>query len=421
VTRKRVPTPVRARREEDGERPIPLHAVWELTMKCDQACPHCGSRASVARPDELSTKEVFDVARQLARLGCREVALIGGEAYLRPDIHEIVALLVELGIRPVMQTGGRSLTRERARALRQAGLEAVGVSVDGPASVHDQLRGNVGSHAAAIAALNIARDEGFVVTANTQINELNRQLLRETCSELRACGIRAWQVQLTVPMGRAADRPGWIVDPWSVVAIIDTLAAIQLEAVAEANAADAADVPPFDIICGNNLGYFGPHELVMRSRPGGEMQHWGGCGAGVGTIGIESDGTIKGCPSLPTAPYDGGNVRELSLEEIWLHAEALNFARDRDGEELWGFCKSCYYADACQGGCSWMAHCALGRRGNNPFCYHRVEQLKKRGVRERLTPVDRAPQQPYDFARFELVEEPSDAPLPPGRVSLPVL
>jgi len=53
-----------------------------------------------------------------------------------------------------------------------------------------------------------------------------------------------------------------------------------------------------------------------------------------------------------------------------------------------------------------MAHCTLGRRGNNPFCYHRVVELAKRGVRERLVPAAPAPNQPYDFGRFTLVEEP---------------
>ena len=48
----------------------------------------------------------------------------------------------------------------------------------------------------------------------------------------------------------------------------------------------------------------------------------------------------------------------------------------------------------------------LGRRGNNPFCYHRVVQLRKKGVRERLVPKERAPGEPYDFGRFELEEEP---------------
>jgi hypothetical protein len=51
-------------------------------------------------------------------------------------------------------------------------------------------------------------------------------------------------------------------------------------------------------------------------------------------------------------------------------------------------------------------HTTLGRRGNNPFCYYRVLELKKRGVRERLEHKARAPNQPYDHGLFELVEEP---------------
>jgi radical SAM protein with 4Fe4S-binding SPASM domain len=279
----------------------------------------------------------------------------------------------------------------------------MGVSVDGPAAAHDRLRGNLGSHAAALRALDAARDAGLVLSANTQVSALNQGLLRETCAELRAKGIQAWQVQLTVPMGRAADRPEWIVAPWAVVDVLRTLAELQLEAAAEERAPGAV---PFNIVCGNNLGYFGPHEVVLRSRPGGPMEHWGGCQAGINVIGIESDGTIKACPSLPTAPYVGGNVRDASLESIWAHAEAMRFARDRTVEELWGFCRSCYYADVCRAGCAWTTHATLGRRGNNPFCYHRVVELRRRGVRERLVPVERAPGAPYDFGRFEIVEEP---------------
>jgi hypothetical protein len=50
-------------------------------------------------------------------------------------------------------------------------------------------------------------------------------------------------------------------------------------------------------------------------------------------------------------------------------------------------------------------HTTLGRRGNNPFFYHRVVQLRRRGVRERLVQVERAPELPYDIGRFEIVEE----------------
>ena len=371
-------------------------------MRCDQACAHCGSRAGKPRPRELDTSEVLEVGAALARLGCREVSLIGGEAYLRPDIEVIVADLARRGMRVVMQTGGRTFDRDRAERLRAAGLSALGVSVDGLSKTHDRLRGNLGSHRAALAALVAAREAGLVITANTQVNKLNMGELRELCGLLRGHGIQSWQVQLTVAMGRAADRPEWIVAPSDVVDIIDTLAALQLEAMNEAGPGGI----PFNIVGGNNLGYYGPHELVLRSRPGGDVEHWGGCKAGVDVIGIESDGTVKACPSLPTAPYHGGNLRDLSLEELWAESPGVRFSRDRTADELWGHCKTCYYAEECRAGCSWTAHCTLGRRGNNPFCYHRVVQLRRRGIREVLRPAERAPNLPYDFGRFELIEEP---------------
>ncbi len=39
----------------------PVYAVWEVTLKCDLACRHCGSRAGHARPDELTTSEALDL------------------------------------------------------------------------------------------------------------------------------------------------------------------------------------------------------------------------------------------------------------------------------------------------------------------------------------------------------------------------
>jgi radical SAM protein with 4Fe4S-binding SPASM domain len=383
----------------------PIYAVWELTLRCDHACAHCGSRAGKARTEELSTEEVFEVGAALVRLGCREVTLIGGEAYLRPDILEIISFLKEGGLRVTMQTGGRGLTPALASAMRGAGLSAVGVSIDGPEAVHDELRASRGSFQAAISALRAARAAGLITTSNSQISRLNAHLLPQTLAALRPEGIAVWRLQLTVPMGRAADHPEWILQPWQIIEVIDTLAALQLQLAEEAAAAGLPPSSILDIRAGNNVGYYGPHEQTLRSRPGGRAGFWRGCHAGRYTIGIESDGRIKACPSLPSAPYVGGNIREVSLEDIWRDAEPLRFVRDRTVEELWGFCKSCYYADLCRGGCSFTAHCTMGRRGNNPLCYHRAATLKKRGRRERLVQVEQAPGQPYDYGRFTTVEE----------------
>jgi radical SAM protein with 4Fe4S-binding SPASM domain len=396
------PPPVRTIREDDLASPKPIYVVWELTMKCDQPCQHCGSRAGHAREDELDTDEILEVAKGLVRLGTREVTVIGGEAYLRTDLIPIVRTLAESGIRVTMQTGGRAFTMERAKALRDAGLDGLGVSVDGPARIHDRIRGNLGSHQAAIQALKNAGAVGMVLAANTQVNRLTADHLVETARQLRLLGVQAWQPQLTGPLGRAADHPEWILEPWRIVEVIDTLAAIQEEAVRE-----HVSGVPFNIACNNNLGYFGPHEQVLRSRPGDMETHWRGCAAGTYLLGIESDGTVKGCPTLPTKEYAGGNVRDLDIETIWRDSAVVRFARDRTTtEELWGFCKTCYYADVCHAGCAWTTHTTLGRRGNNPFCYHRVTELKKKGIRERLELVERAPNLPYDHGRFVIVEEP---------------
>ena len=42
----------------------PIYAVWEITLRCDLACRHCGSRAGRARPDELDTAECLDLVRR---------------------------------------------------------------------------------------------------------------------------------------------------------------------------------------------------------------------------------------------------------------------------------------------------------------------------------------------------------------------
>jgi radical SAM protein with 4Fe4S-binding SPASM domain len=133
---------------------------------------------------------------------------------------------------------------------------------------------------------------------------------------------------------------------------------------------------------------------------------WKGCKAGCASLGIEADGKVKGCPSLPSKEYTGGNVRELTIEKIWRTKNELRWIGDRTVLDLWGFCADCIYAERCKGGCTWTAHALFGRPGNNPYCHHRALTLKERGVRERLRLATPAPGEPFDYGRFELITEP---------------
>src|SRR3954465_11560344 len=117
----------------------PAYVVWELTLRCDQPCTHCGSRAGDARADELSTEKGLGVVTMLATKGAKEVVLIGGEAYLHPGFLRIIAALKAAGVRPVMTTGGRGITPTLANEMASAGLAAASVSIDGLEPTHDLM------------------------------------------------------------------------------------------------------------------------------------------------------------------------------------------------------------------------------------------------------------------------------------------
>ena len=167
---------------------------------------------------------------------------------------------------------------------------------------------------------------------------------------------------------------------------------------------------------GNNIGYYGPYERRLRNGQGGGNAIWDGCQAGINTLGIEADGAIKGCPSLPTAAYTGGHIRDRLLAEILAVAPELDLNLGQGAPaaaaHLWGFCATCDYAALCRGGCSWTAHVFFGRRGNNPYCHHRSLEMDRRGMRERLEPATPAPGIPFDHDIFRIVEEPAGAPWP---------
>ena len=380
----------------------PAYVVWELTLKCDHACHHCGSRAVKARPNELSVEEALEVVKQLQAMGTREVVLIGGEAYLHDGFLPIIQALAHAGIAPVMTTGGMGITSELAQAMSQAGLERVSVSIDGLEETHDAMRNRRGSFAQTACALRYLKDAGILISANTNFNRSNQADLESLYTYLQSLGVQSWQVQITSALGRAADRPQMLFQPWDLIDFIPRLSNLKVRGLREG----------LLIMPGNNLGYFGPEEGLLRSQNDTDRDHFMGCQAGKFVMGIESDGAVKGCPSLQSAHYVGGNLRQQSIESIWDTTEELAFTRTRTEEDLWGFCKTCPFASQCMGGCSFTSHALFGRAGNNPYCHFRARTLAKEGKRERLVPRELAPGTPFDHGLFDIIVEGFDAAEP---------
>lgn len=377
----------------------PHYVVWELTLKCDLHCTHCGSRAGDARPDELTTEEALDVVRQLAEMKAAEVTLIGGEAYLHPGFLDVIRALKARGIRPTLTTGGYGITAELAREMKAAGLHAASVSIDGLETEHDLFRGMKGSFRHALDALKFMRDAGLIIASNTNFNRLNLKQLDALYDVLHGAGIQAWMFILTVPLGRASDRADMLLQPWELLELMPALARLKQRGLDDG----------ITVTSSNTIGYFGPEETLLRSPLRNGTDHFQGCVAGRYTLGIEADGAVKGCPSLQTSHYVGGNLREKPIAEIW-ETPKLAFTRARGVDELWGFCRECPFAATCLGGCTFTSHALFGKPGNNPLCHYRARVFASRGQRERLVLKEAAPGEPFDNGRFEIVIEAFDAP-----------
>lgn len=259
--------------------------------------------------------------------------------------------------------------------------------------------GKTGSFARAFTALRNLRAAGSKISANTQLNARTLPDLEGLLELLAPEGIHAWQIQVTMAHGAAADHPEILLQPYQMLELYDVLGRI----VARCEQLGITLYP------GSSLGYFGPLEHRLR-RTTSTHGHYFGCQAGISVVGISSRGDIKACPSLGEEGT-GGSWREHGFAALWQRAPGLTYTRTRTAGALWGFCATCYYAKICMGGCTSISEPLLGRPGNNPMCHHRALELDRNGLRERLEPVQSAPGQPFDHGLYRLVCEYKDPEL----------
>ena len=289
-------------------------------------------------------------------------------------------------------SGARQMTDARIERAVAAGVGKISLSIDGLERTHDAIRGAKGSWRAATSAARRISDSGIDLSVNTQINRLTMPELPAIADLLVEIDAHSWMVILTAAMGRAADRPMLMLQPYHLLYLFPLLAEIKQERL------DPNGVAFFPA---NNIGYFGP--LAESLRYGADRGHsWGGCGAGLSSLGIEADGSVKGCPSLPSSAYVRGTIRERTLRDIWSEIAA---ERSQVPTVLWGRCGTCAYAKSCGAGCTWTSHVLFGRPGNNPFCHWRALTLIEAGRIEQIEKVGVAPGTSFDHGLHRIIED----------------
>src|SRR4051812_34560418 len=107
-----------------------------VTDRCNFRCVYCMPKevfgkdyAFLERKALLSFEEITRVARIFRGLGVEKIRLTGGEPLVRRNLEQLVGMLSDLGLDLTLTTNG-SLLAKKARALKNAGLKRVTVSLD---------------------------------------------------------------------------------------------------------------------------------------------------------------------------------------------------------------------------------------------------------------------------------------------------
>lgn len=338
----------------------PLLAIWETTQACDLACVHCRACAKALRdPDELSTAEGFALLKKLADMHVPLLVLTGGDPAKRPDLVELVAEGTRLGLTvAVTPSGTPLLQQEGLRALKEAGIARLAISLDGPdAETHDTFRGVIGSFEETMRILDEASELGIPVQINTSIGPHNVKSVRAMAELVRGLRAVLWGVFLVVPVGRAGGS--LLFGPQRVEMLLEELVTLGREM-------------PYDI-----KTTAAPHfrRVLMQAR---EKQ-------AVGLLNeINSDGVVRGPRGITDGvgflfvshvgeiypsgflPLSAGNVRSDDVATVY--RDSPLFKQLRDADSLGGKCGVCPFRRVC-GGSRARAYAATGDvMAEDPLC-----------------------------------------------------
>ena len=339
----------------DFKRISPL-VVWEITLRCNLNCLHCGSAAGVARLDELSTKEALDLCEDLAKINVDEICLMGGEPFLRKDWYEIGKKIRDLGMKLDIITNGCHKNKDEIiKKLVTLDPFTVAVSIDGGTEkIHDTIRRG-GSFKKSMEFLFAVKEAGLPPTVITTASKINYKDLPNLRDILLGKGI-AWQIQVATPVGRFNKKYALSEEEFYAVGLF--IASMEEKY-------SSKEMP---VAGAHDLGYNSQYMPCLGLYP-----DWRGCPAGLLSFGIRSNGGIIGCLSC-SDKYIEGNVREQSIVDIWNDPNAFAYNRKFKKEHLGENCRDCKYGESCMGGCESQSTSRTGVLHNDPLCFYKIEQ-----------------------------------------------
>jgi len=341
---------------ETAERKYYPHSVvWEITFACNMRCLHCGTAAGKKRSDELTTEEGLNLIDELTGLGSQEITLSGGEPLLRKDWPILAERIKQNGAKAYFISNGYAVTEKTIEEFERIQFTNLGISFDGTEKTHNHIRQRDQSFKRAYNAMKMMGESDKIrFCAITQVSNFNLDEMDEIKQMLHDVNCPQWRIQMTTSTGRMKEHGEFVLTLDKFPGFVDKLLEYKEEG-------------KIDIDVGENIGFYGCKGTQL----------WGGkpyfgCFAGMRVAGIESDGNVRGCLSMPNT-FNESNIRDSSFTEIWDNPDGFPYNRKFTNRTAEGFCATCKYLPLCRGGCATTSFAATGTRANNPFCMYQVE------------------------------------------------
>ena len=269
----------------------------EGRWNCNQKCLHCYAagqpEAGVKELDTAGWKRVLEALR---KAGVPQVTFTGGEPTMRADLVELVDAARWFVTR--LNTNGRLLTPELCKALYEASLDSVQITLySADEGIHNGLVGAPG-FADTVAGIRSALAAGLSVSVNTPLCSLNADYAA-TLEFLHGLGVRYVTCSGLIPTGAALTEGSRAtrLSPEELEALLRQAAAYCAENGMEIDFTSPGWLPPETLL---GLG------LTMAPT----------CGACLSNMAVAPDGTVVPCQSWLSG--DGlGNILTDDWKAVW--------------------------------------------------------------------------------------------------------
>ncbi|MCX6579976.1 MAG: GAF domain-containing protein [Candidatus Aminicenantes bacterium] len=310
----------------------------ETSLICNSRCIYCCNDSGRKKGEEISFEKKKEILEEALHLGAESIVFIGGGEFLCYDRYpELLKLVYELKMTPVIFTNGIKIDKQTAEFLKETNSTII-VKLDSlDRQIQDKMSGMDGAFDHIFLALDNLRyagyrhnkeDKNLKIGASAVVTNWNIKGIPDFWRYCRENGIFP-NLELLIPNGRARGREDLMPKKEDISDLKDKLLDIDRQ-----------------------LGY---EWIPYTPRIGS------GCLQLLYSLYITYDGYIRPCASLR---YQTLNIRDVTLKEA-ISREPYRTARNIHSH-LQGKCKECIYAYYCYG-CRGLTYTEMKLRGASDF------------------------------------------------------